>query len=289
MLSENTRLKNISKGTVNNENNETQEKTVIKTVYEEIANEYDERIPGSTASDKLFTETEFNFLLNRINSSDNVLDMGCGTGRFTIPIAQKARKTTGLDISAAMLAKADEKSQKLSLNIDFQEGDMANMPFEDSSFDVITSMLALMHIPLENRQQVFVEASRVLKPGGRMIVSVKNSIFERLSSVDRFASVDITDIEDKQLIFTATKSGKELTAPWYSFSPQELNTLFSVAGLNVVQLKGNIPLSAWLSDKVLEDTSVRDVISKFEKILGDIPPFNYFGYHIIAEAVKPLR
>jgi hypothetical protein len=122
-----------------------------------------------------------------------------------------------------------------------------------------------------------------------MIVSVKNAIFERLSHVDRFATVDITDFEAKQLIFTHTKSGKDLVAPWYSFSPQELNTLFSLVGLHMVQLKGNIPLSAWLSDTILEDPNVNTVVNAIEDILGDIQPFNYLGYHILVEAIKPLR
>src|SRR5438067_7944407 len=132
-----------------------------------------------------------------------------------------------------MLAKARAKAEESGLNIGFQESDMENMPFEDNTYDVIVCMLALMHVPLENRQKVFMEASRVLKPGGRMIISVKNAIFERLSHVDRFATVDITDVEAKRLIFTRTRSGKELTAPWYSFLPQELDSLFSIVGLHM--------------------------------------------------------
>lgn len=265
------------------------EKEVVKNVYAEIADEYDERIPGFTTIDGRFTETEMTFVMGKIEPSDEVLDMGCGTGRFTIPLAQKARKVTGLDLSAAMIAKAREKAEQAGLNVDFRESDMENMPFEDNSFDAIVCMLALMHIPLESRQKVFLEASRVLKPGGSMVISVKNAIFERLSRADRFAVVDITDVESKQLIFTHTRSGKDLVAPWYSFAPQDLDTLFALAGLRMVRLQGNIPLSAWISDAILEDPGVGKTVRAIELLLGDIPPFNYLGYHILAEAVKPLR
>lgn len=263
------------------------EKETIKRVYKEIASEYDERIPGATPADKRFTETELAFILDRIDASAKVLDLGCGTGRITIPIAQKAHEVTGLDISSEMISKLRERVEKLNLKIELHLADMEQLPFENDSFDVITCVLSLMHLPVESRQSVFIEAGRVLKPGGKMIVAVKNSIFERLCRKDRFATIDITDIESNQLIFTNTKIGKELKAPWYSFSPQELDKLFVIAGLHLVHLKGNIPLVAWMSDSVLEDARVYSFVKTIEDIFGDIPPFNYLGYHILAEAVKP--
>jgi SAM-dependent methyltransferase len=187
-----------------------------------------------------------------------------------------------------MIAKLREKAERLGLDIDLHESDMEQLPFEANSFDVITCVLALMHIPLASRQAVFVEASRVLKPGGRMIVTVKNSIFERLCGKDRFATVDVTDVESNELVFTKTRSGRELKAPWYSCSPQDLDRLFSIAGLHLVHLRGNIPLTAWIADDFLQDPQVYQTVCAIENVLADIPPFNYLGYHILAEAVKPL-
>src|SRR5436190_1462424 len=112
----------------------TEEKEVVRKVYEQIAEEYDERIPGVTPADARFTETEMAFVMSKIRASDEVLDMACGTGRFTIPLAQKARRVTGLDASAAMLAKARAKAEESGLNIGFQESDMENMPFEDNTY-----------------------------------------------------------------------------------------------------------------------------------------------------------
>jgi ubiquinone/menaquinone biosynthesis C-methylase UbiE len=265
-----------------------EEKEAVKTVYREIAEEYDERVPGMTPADKRFVETEMAFILDKIDPSAHVLDLGCGTGRITIPMAQRACQVTGVDLSAQMIARLREKAEKLGLNVDLREADMEQLPFEASSFDVITCVLALMHIPPESRQPVFVEANRVLKPGGKMIVTVKNSVFERLCCRDRFVTVDVTDVESNQLIFTNTQSGKEFKAPWYSCTPQELDRLFSIAGLRLIHLRGNIPLVAWMSDNILEDPQVYKTVSAIENILGDIPPFNYLGYHILAEAVKPL-
>ena len=272
-----------------NDHDASQQKQTVRNVYQELAAEYDERIPGTTNADKRFTDAEMAFVTTKMTSADDVLDMGCGTGRFTLPLAQHAKKVTGLDASAAMIEQARSKAQQQGLTIDFHEADMEQLPFEDQSFDVVVSMLALMHIPLASRQKVFLEASRVLRPGGRLLVSVKNSLFERLSPVDRFASVDLTDIQAKELVFTNTQSGKELRAPWYSFSPQELSRLSALAGLTMVDLKGNIPISAWIDDAILADPVANALLGKFEQVLGDVPPFNYLGYHIMSESVKPLR
>ncbi|MEV0911252.1 class I SAM-dependent methyltransferase [Streptomyces hokutonensis] len=265
------------------------EKNQVRSVYQEIAAEYDERIPGQGPSDDTFTESEHEFVLSKVRAGQKVLDIGCGTGRFTVPMAAAGARVSGLDISRAMLDVTEGKLAAQGLSADLHEGDMADLPFEDNSFDVVTSMLALMHIPLEDRERVFAEVSRVLKPGGKLVIGVKNSLFEQFFKGDRFAAVDITDVEGKTLLFTKTRGGTDLTAPWYSFSPHELKALFAASGLIMTHLRGNSTISAWLADEVLADSGVAGVVRALEKNLGDVPPFNYLGYHILVEAVKPGR
>jgi ubiquinone/menaquinone biosynthesis C-methylase UbiE len=265
------------------------ERAQVRMVYETIAGEYDERIPGNGVVDDIFTESETDFLLGKVGPGDDVLDMGCGTGRFTIPLAERAKSVSGLDMSPMMLATAGKKLADRGLVAELREGDMAALPFPDESFDVVVSMLALMHIPRQDRQQVFREVARVLRPGGRLLVGVKNTVFERMFRGDRFAAVDITDVASEELIFTQTRSGEDMVAPWHSFSPDELTALSAVAGLTLVHLRGNSPISAWLADAVLADVGVRSAVRRIETVLADIPPFSHLGYHLLAEAVKPER
>ncbi|GAB2878839.1 hypothetical protein GCM10027074_53890 [Streptomyces deserti] len=256
-------------------------------MYQRVAEEYDERIPGAGPSDDMFTAAERSFLLNKVKAGQRVLDMGCGTGRFTVPMAERGAQVTGLDLSRAMLDVLGGKLAARGLHAELREGDMAALPFPDESFDVVTSMLALMHIPLQDRPKVFAEVRRVLRPGGRMLLGVKNSLIERLFKGDRFASVDVTDVTAKELVFTRTRTGEEYTAPWYSFSPQDLNALFATEGMVVTQLRGNSPLAVWLADEVLSDPAVALAVQSFERTLCDTPPFNHLGYHLLVEAVKP--
>jgi SAM-dependent methyltransferase len=263
------------------------ERAQVRKVYETIADEYDERIPGVGVVDEIFTDSEIDFVLGRVRSDDELLDLGCGTGRFTLPLAERVKAVSGLDLSPMMLTTARKKLADRGLAADLREGDMAALPFPDESFDVVVSMLALMHIPREDRQQVFHEVARVLRPGGRLLIGVKNSVFERLFRGDRFAAVDITDVEAEELIFTNTRSGENLVAPWHSFSPDELAALSAVAGLSLVHVRGNSPISAWLADAVLADASVRSAVRSLEAALGDIPPFSHLGNHLLVEVVKP--
>lgn len=265
-------------------------KEEIRNIYNRLATEYDERIPGSGPADELFTATESAFLLDRVQPGEHVLDIGCGTGRFTVPMAESGAQVSGLDLSQGMLDVLGAKLSDKGLKADLRQGDMSRMPFPDNSFDVVTSMLALMHVPLADRPAVFREVSRVLKPGGRMLLGVKNGIFERLFTGDRFATVDITDVDNKRLIFTGTgdgKQGNEFEAAWYSFTPQELNLLFGRVGMTVTNIQGNIPLGVWLAQEVLADPRIRAAVSAIESTLADVPPFNHFGYHLLVEAVKP--
>jgi len=264
-----------------------QERARVRRVYETIAEEYDERIPGAGVMDDMFTDSEFDFVLSKVRASDEVLDMGCGTGRFTVSLAERVSVVSGLDLSGAMLEAARKKLADRGLTADLREGDMAALPFPDESFDVVVCMLALMHIPRDDRQQVFHEVARVLRPGGRMVIGVKNTVFERLFRGDRFVAVDITDVESEELIFTKTRSGQDMVAPWHSFSPDELTSLAAVAGLTLVHLRGNSPLSVWLADAVLADAGVQSVVRRLESALCDVPPFSHLGNHLLAEMVKP--
>jgi SAM-dependent methyltransferase len=98
----------------------------------------------------------------------DVLDAACGTGRYAIPLAQAGARVTGLDGSEEMLAHARRKAAERCLSLDLQTGDLHALPFEDESFDLVLSALALCHVP--DLVPVMTEFARVLRPGGRLII-----------------------------------------------------------------------------------------------------------------------
>jgi hypothetical protein len=82
-----------------------------------------------------------------------------------------------------------------------------------------------------------------LRPGGRRIINVQNTAFESLCPADRFFGVDVTDVENKQLVFTENRTGDVLVTKRYrySFSPEEIIRLFSTAVLSLAHIRAPPP------------------------------------------------
>lgn len=71
-----------------------------------------------------------------------VLEIACGTGRFTVMLAERGADITGLDISAAMLQQGRERARRSGVDdhLEFMRGDAARLPFPDDHFDTVLAM-----------------------------------------------------------------------------------------------------------------------------------------------------
>ena len=103
-------------------------------------------------------------------SGRRVLDAGCGSGPLSAALLDRGAVVTGFDVSAAMVELA---RQRLGEGADLQVADLtALLPFADAEFDDVVSSLVLHY--LEDWAVPLAELRRVLKPGGRLIVSVNH-------------------------------------------------------------------------------------------------------------------
>jgi 2-polyprenyl-3-methyl-5-hydroxy-6-metoxy-1,4-benzoquinol methylase/uncharacterized protein YbaR (Trm112 family) len=101
-----------------------------------------------------------------IPSSARVLDLGCGTGRCAIPLAEKVKKVIGVDLSFEMIRRAMRKARclKEASRPEFIVADAERLPFGPESFDTVIGFGILHHV--ERPQDVLSEASRYLEMGG---------------------------------------------------------------------------------------------------------------------------
>lgn len=98
----------------------------------------------------------------------DVLDIASGDGVLAELLAPRARSIHCLDISQRVVDAGKERLRNYS-NVSFEAGDMHKLPVEDASFDTVLLMHALTYT--NQPQEVFNEASRVLRPGGRLLAA----------------------------------------------------------------------------------------------------------------------
>lgn len=94
----------------------------------------------------------------------HILDIGTGTGFFTILMARLGHRVTGIDLTPAMLAEAHTLADALELNVSFQEMDAQQLKFPSERFDVVLSRNLTWTLP--EPVKAYQEWYRVLKKGG---------------------------------------------------------------------------------------------------------------------------
>jgi ubiquinone/menaquinone biosynthesis C-methylase UbiE len=121
-----------------------------------------------------------------LRPGDRVLDVGCGTGVIARRAAEQvgpAGAVTAIDLSPEMIEVARATPAPVAPPIEWHTGDAVSLPFPDGAYDVVLCQMALMF--MENRVAAVAEMRRVLKPGGRIVVSTPGPIQPVFTALER--------------------------------------------------------------------------------------------------------
>jgi len=113
-------------------------------------------------------------VVSKLHGCRHVVDAGCGVGTQLIPLLKQGAYGVCLDVSNSMLIKAKERLGKAGLvnYVDLIQGDTEYLPFRDSSIECLLSIATIHHLPSKSRINALREIERVLKVGGRALITV---------------------------------------------------------------------------------------------------------------------
>jgi SAM-dependent methyltransferase len=185
-----------------------------------------------------------------------VLDLGCGPGRFAIPLAQKGFRVTGVDRTAFLLEKARMRAEAAQVEIGWVQQDMREFS-RPAAFDLIISMLTSFGY-FEDREDdltVLRNMLRNLKPGGACVIDVKGKedvartlqpttaevrqdgtiVVKRCQVID-----DWTRVRNEVIVIREGQERRTFNFDVTLYSGQELRDRLESVGFSDVKLYGNL-------------------------------------------------
>jgi SAM-dependent methyltransferase len=153
-------------------------------LYENYARKYDnEPFVQGTMGECDFIEKEINY-----DKSLKIIDIGCGTGRHCIELAERGYSVIGIDLSEPQIKRAKEKAGEQGLEVVFYKHDARNLPFKDE-FDAALMLceggFSLMETD-EMNFEILKNATKALKDKGKFIFTTLNGLFPLFHSVKEF-------------------------------------------------------------------------------------------------------
>jgi ubiquinone/menaquinone biosynthesis C-methylase UbiE len=210
------------------------DKSIAKTILEKTEADYDAVAEKySTVRDKNWREMDFLFD-KYLKEGDEVLDLGCGNGRFYSEFISRGANYWGADFSNKILSIAQQNHPEGN----FVKANALELPFESDFFDKTYSIAVLHHIPsFEFRQQFLGEIVRVLKPDGELILTVWDLKEKRKKMKFNFLAWFWGLWMDKGDILLPWYGVKD--AYFHCFTLEELSGLIESVGLKIMK-KGEI-------------------------------------------------
>lgn len=174
----------------------------------------------------------------------SVLDVGCGTGVVARECVRRAGSNgtvVGLDISREML----EVANRVAPDVGWIQGDGGMLPFPSELFDRVLSQFALMFFP--DQEHALGEMWRVLRPGGRLVVSVSGALR------DSPVNLELADLVERHV----GERGRAVVEDIWTPAASEQEALFTRAGITPATVTTEYETTDYPSIEAFVETEVR--------------------------------
>jgi ubiquinone/menaquinone biosynthesis C-methylase UbiE len=121
------------------------------------------------------------------SGGERVLDAGAGTGGFAFAVAPLVKEVVAVDVVPEVLAEGRSRAEQEFPNVTFIEGDVADLPFEDGSFDLAAAVRTLHHVP--RPELVVAQLTRVIGFSGQVL------IVDQIAPIDPLAGFELDRFE----------------------------------------------------------------------------------------------
>ncbi|MGD8413133.1 MAG: arsenite methyltransferase [Candidatus Latescibacterota bacterium] len=191
----------------------------------------------------------------KLQPGETVLDLGSGAGVDVFIAAHQVGdegKAIGVDMTPQMLERARANAAKGRFkNVEFLHGRLEELPVDDASVDAVTSNCVINLVP--DKTKVFAEVARVLKPGGRLVISdivldgelpegVKEDLLAYVGCVSGAEKRQdyFSKLEAEGLIVTEVLSDTDVVKVGDETAPEQVEKFAGRSGVTVDELKGKV-------------------------------------------------
>lgn len=203
----------------------TPEKVAFKQHYDTEASRYD-RHRYACPCKQMISQLQQEFVLDMFRDAERIFEAGCGTGRFTVPLARQGKRIVALDASPYMLRETYRKAEAAGVahNIEFVLGDMENLGYKAGAFDGALSIAVLRHFlsPARGIAQI----AHVVRPGGTVVIDYLNQHIFRFYEPLRGLFVANPNVPDQYFFRN------------YYSTFDEIHDYMADNGVNIIQHQG---------------------------------------------------